>query len=52
MCENVDEVSLSCVKIEKMGNEDKCSKHSSDVVNKPITQARRMGHDTEHEETW
>ena len=36
---NTDEVDLSCVKIEKVGDKDKHSKKSSGVVDKPVTHA-------------
>ena len=35
----MDEVDLSHVKIEKMGDKEKHSKNSSGVVDKPLTQA-------------
>ena len=36
--DNPDDVDLSCVKIEKMGDKEKHSKNSSGVVNKPFMQ--------------
>ena len=36
--DNTDEVDLSHVKIEKMGDKEKHSKTSSGVVDKPVTQ--------------